>query len=77
MCLNDLKLGQSAYIKEVLNDTPFTKRLLSLGCIKGTEVKLKKVAPLGDPIVINLHGFDLAIRKNDAVNIKVTSTKEV
>ncbi|MDU2659232.1 MAG: FeoA domain-containing protein [Clostridium perfringens] len=45
------------------------KRLLALGCIEGTEVKLKRVAPLGDPLIVNLRGFDLAIRKKDAKNI--------
>ena len=55
-------------------DSPFTKRLLSLGCNKGTKIKLK-IAPFGDPILINFHGFDLAIRK-DAANIQVTATKE-
>ncbi|NLP28497.1 MAG: ferrous iron transport protein A [Clostridia bacterium] len=76
MSINDLDIGQTAYVKELSMDSPFTKRLLSLGCIKGTKIKLKKIAPFGDPILINFHGFDLAIRKKDAANIQVTATKE-
>ena len=69
MSLNDLKVGEYAVIKAVKGDEKLAKRLSALGCIEGTEVKLKRVAPLGDPIIINLRGFDLAIRKKDANNI--------
>ena len=50
-------------------DPRIAKRLKALGCVKGTQVKIKLVAPLGDPILISFRGFDLAIRKNDAKNI--------
>ncbi|SFU56835.1 ferrous iron transport protein A [Clostridium sp. DSM 8431] len=69
MSLNDLRIGESAIIKSVAGDQKLTKRLFALGCIEGTPVKLKRVAPLGDPIIINVRGFDLAIRKKDADNI--------
>ena len=45
------------------------KRLLALGCVEGTEIEIKKIAPFGDPIVVRFRGFDLAIRKSDAKNI--------
>ena len=67
----DLKPGDTALIHSVCGDEKFAKRLLALGCIEGTEVTLKATAPLGDPIIINLRGFNLAIRKNDAKNINV------
>lgn len=69
MSLCDLNLGEKAIIKEICGDKKLAKRLLALGCIEGTEIKLKRIAPLGDPIIINLRGFDLAIRKKDARNI--------
>lgn len=69
MSLCDLNLGEKAIIKEICGDKKLAKRLLALGCIEGTEIKLKRIAPLGDPIIINLRGFDLAIRKKDAKNI--------
>ena len=65
----DLKPGDKALIDSVCGDDKFAKRLLALGFIEGTEVKLVATAPLGDPIIINLRGFNLAIRKNDAKNI--------
>ncbi|WP_066894780.1 FeoA family protein [Clostridium nigeriense] len=69
MSLCDLNLGEKAIIKEIGGDEKLAKRLLALGCIEGTEIELKRVAPLGDPMIINLRGFDLAIRKKDAKNI--------
>ena len=64
-----MKVGESGTVKEVLGDPKLAKRLKALGCVKGTQVKVKLVAPLGDPILITFRGFDLAIRKNDAKNI--------
>ena len=66
-----MKPGDKALIKSICGDDKFAKRLLALGCIEGTEVTLKATAPLGDPIIINLRGFNLAIRKNDAKNIRI------
>lgn len=72
MSICDLKIGEKATIEELLGDSKLNKRLSALGLIKGTEVELRRVAPLGDPIIINLRGFDLAIRKKDAKNIFLT-----
>lgn len=69
MSLYDLNLGEKAIIKYINGDDKLTKRLLALGCIEGTEIELKRIAPLGDPLIVNLRGFDLAIRKKDAKNI--------
>lgn len=71
MCLYDLKPGQQGYIDSISGDGKLAKRLLALGCIEGTPVKVKLTAPLGDPIIINFRGFDLAIRKKDAKNIRI------
>ena len=72
MSIYDLKLGEKAIINKIFGDNKLNKRLSALGLIQGTEVELKRIAPLGDPIVINLRGFDLAIRKKDAKNIMLT-----
>ncbi|NFG59633.1 ferrous iron transport protein A [Clostridium botulinum] len=69
MCICDLKPGEKGIIDLVEGNIKLKKRLSALGCIKGTEIEFKRSAPLGDPIVINFRGFDLAIRKNDAKNI--------
>lgn len=73
MSIYDLKPGQKAYVHNIVGDEKLAKRLLALGAIEGTEILVKNTAPLGDPIIINLRGFDLAIRKKDARNIHVNN----
>ncbi len=72
MCICDLKLGEKGIINKINGDYKLAKRLSALGCIEGTEIELKRIAPLGDPLILNLRGFDLAIRKKDAKNIHLT-----
>lgn len=69
MCVCDLKVGQKGVVMGIHGDEKLTKRLLALGCIEGTEISIKRSAPLGDPIVISFRGFDMAIRKKDARGI--------
>jgi ferrous iron transport protein A len=71
MSIYDLKPGQKAFVSNIVGDEKLAKRLLALGAIEGTEIHVKAAAPLGDPIIINFRGFDLAIRKKDARNIVV------
>ncbi|AWK51984.1 ferrous iron transport protein A [Clostridium beijerinckii] len=66
MSICNLKQGERGIISSIKGDSKLIKRLFALGCIEGTEVELRRTAPLGDPIIINFRGFDLAIRKNDA-----------
>lgn len=73
MSIYDLIPGQSGYVRTIVGNEKLAKRLLALGAIEGTEIKVKTKAPLGDPIIINFRGFDLAIRKNDARNIVISS----
>lgn len=69
MTIFSMKVGQSGTVRDIEGDPKLAKRLRALGCVKGTQVKVKLVAPLGDPMIISFRGFDLAIRKNDAKNI--------
>ncbi|NME83850.1 ferrous iron transport protein A [Clostridium sp. SM-530-WT-3G] len=71
MNINSLSYGEKGIIKNIEGNSKLVKRLFALGCIEGTEVQLKRTAPLGDPIIINVRGFDLAIRKKDAESIKI------
>lgn len=71
MSICSLKHGEKGIIASIEGDSKLVKRLFALGCIEGTEVKLKRTAPLGDPLIINFRGFDLAIRKRDAEKIKL------
>jgi ferrous iron transport protein A len=69
MTVYDLKVGQKGIIDNIHGNEKLTKRLLALGCINETEIEVKKIAPLGDPILVRFRGFDLAIRKKDAKNM--------
>ena len=69
MSICDLKLGEKGRIHTIEGDLKLAKRLSALGLVEGTEIELKRIAPLGDPLIVNLRGFDLAIRKKDAKNI--------
>lgn len=65
----DLKIGQTGMVSHIDGNDKLTKRLLALGCVNGTSIKFKRKAPLGDPIIFTIRGFDIALRKNDAKNI--------
>lgn len=71
MRLDLLKTGESAVITKVGGEGPLRLRLLDMGLIPKTVVKIQKVAPLGDPIQLLIRGYDLTIRKEDAAVIDV------
>ncbi len=67
----DMKVGDCAVVKNVAGEGQLRKRMLDLGLTKGCRVKLIRMAPLGDPIEIELRGFRLTIRKNEAEIIEL------
>lgn len=71
MRLDLLKTGESGVITKVGGEGPLRLRLLDMGLIPKTVVKVQKVAPLGDPIQLLIRGYDLTIRKEDAAVIEV------
>ncbi len=77
MTVYDLKVGQSGTIHNIDGDERLAKRLLALGCIGNTEIEIKKIAPLGDPIIVNFRGLNLALRKSDAKNIYLKDSEVV
>ncbi len=76
MTLNDLKVGGEGVITAVNGGGELRLRLLDMGLIPGTAVKVIKIAPLGDPIEITLRGYELTMRREHAKEIDV-KTKEV
>lgn len=76
MCINDLMPGQAAIIDSIKGDARLVKRLNALGYIEGTPVTVKNFAPLGDPVIISLRGFNLAVRKKDARNILIRGIQD-
>ena len=69
MTIAELKVGQSGTISAVGGEGALRLRFLDMGLIPGTKVTLQKVAPMGDPIQINLRGYELTIRLEDAGKI--------
>ncbi len=69
MTIDDLKIGQSGTIDKVGGEGALRLRFLDMGLIPGTAVRLQKIAPMGDPIQIQVRGYELTIRREDARQI--------
>lgn len=69
--LRDVKIGEKAVVKKLHGEGATKRRIMDMGLTKGTEVAVRKVAPLGDPIEITVRGYELSIRKADAEMIEV------
>lgn len=68
--LSELKPGQEGIIKEFANNDIFLK-LMEMGCVPGERILLEQIAPLGDPISVNVSGYHLSLRLNEAEHILV------
>ncbi|MDO5824224.1 FeoA family protein [Methanobrevibacter sp.] len=71
--LKDVKPGETVKIKKFheTGDIDLRRHLLSMGFVKGSEITIKKVATLGDPIKMNIKGYEVCLRKEEAENIEV------
>ena len=76
MTLKDLKPGQSARITDVGGEGALRQHFLDMGVIPGAEVTMMKLAPLGDPMEVRIHGYELTLRRADAEQITVILTQE-
>jgi len=64
--LKDVKVGDRVKVLKLSGNGPVKRRIMDMGITKGVEITVRKVAPLGDPIEINIRGYELSIRKADA-----------
>ena len=69
--LRDVKIGQTTIIKRLHGEGALKRRIMDMGLTKGTEVYVRKVAPLGDPLELTVRGYELSVRKADAELIEV------
>lgn len=69
--LKDIKVGETAKIVKLHGEGAVKRRIMDMGITKGIQVQVRKVAPLGDPMELNVRGYELSIRKADAENIEV------
>ncbi len=69
--LRDVKCGQQVQVIKLTGSGAVKRRIMDMGITKGTEIFVRKVAPLGDPIEVNVRGYELSLRKADAELIEV------
>lgn len=69
--LKEAKPGETVAVKILTATGPLRRRIMDMGITKGTVITVRKVAPLGDPMEINVRGYELSIRKSEAEHIEV------
>lgn len=70
--LKTIKPGQTVVALKINGEGPVRRRIMDMGITRGTEIMVRKVAPLGDPIEINVRGYELSLRREDAEMIEVS-----
>ncbi|MCR4755687.1 MAG: ferrous iron transport protein A [Lachnospiraceae bacterium] len=69
--LRDVKIGDTVKVVKLHGEGALKRRIMDMGITKGTDIYVRKVAPLGDPVEITVRGYELSIRKADAELIEV------
>ncbi len=69
--LKQIKVGGSATVVKLHGEGAVKRRIMDMGITKGVKITVRKVAPLGDPIEVNVRGYELSLRKADADMIEV------
>ena len=69
--LKDAKVGSTVAVVKLHGEGAVKRRIMDMGLTKGTQVYIRKVAPLGDPVEVTVRGYDLSLRKADAELIEV------
>ena len=69
--LRDVAVGEHASVKKLYGEGAVKRRIMDMGITKGVEIYVRKVAPLGDPLELNVRGYELSLRKADAEMVEV------
>ena len=69
--LREAKIGETVKVVKLHGEGAIKRRIMDMGITKGTEVYVRKVAPLGDPVEVTVRGYELSLRKADAEQIEV------
>ena len=69
--LMQVMVGETVTVVKLHGEGAVKRRIMDMGITKGVQVYVRKVAPLGDPVEVNVRGYELSIRKNDAEMIEV------
>ena len=71
MTLGDAKVGSTVVVTKIEGDSAYKRRIMDMGITTGSELYIRKVAPLGDPVEITVRGYELSVRKDDAQCVQV------
>lgn len=69
--LKDARIGDTVTVVKLHGEGAVRRRIMDMGITKGVEIYVRKVAPLGDPMELNVRGYELSVRKADAETIEV------
>ncbi|MEG2929045.1 MAG: FeoA family protein [Oscillospiraceae bacterium] len=69
--LKDVKVGDTVRVHKLHGEGALKRRIMDMGITKGTDIYLRKIAPLGDPLELTVRGYELSIRKADGEMIEV------
>lgn len=69
--LKDAKVGDTVSVVKLHGTGPVKRRIMDMGITKGVQIQVRKVAPLGDPMELNVRGYELSVRKADAEMIEI------
>ena len=69
--LREAKIGETVKVVKLHGEGAIKRRIMDMGITKGTEVSVRKVAPLGDPVEVTVRGYELSLRKADAEMIEI------
>jgi ferrous iron transport protein A len=69
--LKDVPVGSTCKVLKLHGEGPVKRRIMDMGITRGVEIFIRKVAPLGDPMELNVRGYELSVRKSDAELIEV------
>ncbi len=70
--LKEAKVGSTVTVVKLHGEGAIKRRIMDMGITKGTSIYIRKVAPLGDPVEVNVRGYELSLRKADAEMIEIT-----
>ena len=74
--LNEFAVGEQGVVKRIEGEGKIRRRLFDMGVTPGAPVKMRKLAPLGDPVEVTLRGYELTLRKNEAEWVLVSTVSE-
>lgn len=69
--LNEVKSGETVSVNKLEGESAVKRRLMDMGITKGTNIYVRKLAPLGDPVEVTVRGYELSLRKSEAKLIQV------